>query len=158
MNFLPIFFILILIFLVYFFSKKVLEICKIGSNVSQRNSSILLGVFLSPFLYGGISGGKLMVEEYYLRTEFNQEIWMTKINERFKMSNHIIDSKMLIGKSEGDLITLLGKDFFKENSNHLAYRIGFIQKIFTKEPFILNVCFKNEKVNFVTQDINVMYW
>ena len=157
MNFLPIFFILILIFLVYFFSKKVLGICKIGSNVSQRNSSILLSIFLSPFLYGGISGGKLMVEEYYLRTEFNQDIWLSHAEERYKMSNHIIESKMLMDKTENEVKAILGDNNFKYQ-NYLVYRIGFVQKIFAKKPFILNVYFKNEKVNFVTQDIDVMYW
>lgn len=106
-------FIIVLIFPVYFFSKKILESVKIGSELNQRNASILLGVFLSPLLYGGIVGSKLMIEDYTLRHEFNQEMWMSKSSERYKMSNHIIDSKMLIGESEDELITLLGKDFFK---------------------------------------------
>ncbi len=130
---------------------------KMGSELNQRNASIFLGIFLSPLLYIGIVGGKLMIEDYSQRHEFNQEIWMSKSSERYKMSNHIIDSKMLIGKPEDELITFLGKDFFKENPNHFSYRIGFVQKIFTKEPFILNVYFKNEKVYFVTQDIDVFY-
>ena len=78
MNLTTFIFVLILIFPIYFFTKKILESSKIGSKGSQVGISIFVCIFLCPFLYGGVVGGKLMIEDYFLQHEFSQETWMTE--------------------------------------------------------------------------------
>ncbi len=67
------------------------------------------------------------------------------------MSEDIIDSKMLIGKTKEEIIELLGQNFYSISENHIAFELGFIPRLINIDPDALNIYFENEKVIKVEQ-------
>lgn len=88
---------------------------------------------------------------YYPKTEFNKKVWHENKEERFKMSNDIIESNMLIGKTKQEVIEILGSDFYKYSENHIGYYLGFVPRLLTIAPDMLGIHFKGGKVVKVVQ-------
>ena len=67
------------------------------------------------------------------------------------MSNDIIKSEILIGKTKEEVIELLGDDFYTYNENHIAYDLGFVPGLFNIDPDVLDIYFEKGKVIKVDQ-------
>lgn len=67
------------------------------------------------------------------------------------MSDNIIETELLIGKTKEEVIKLLGKNFYSYNENHIAFELGFVPRLFNIDPDVLDVFFKNGKVIKVDQ-------
>lgn len=67
------------------------------------------------------------------------------------MSENIIASKMLIGKSKEQVINLLGKKYFVYHNNHYSYYLGMVPGINNIDPDLLDVYFENDIVVTVGQ-------
>ena len=88
---------------------------------------------------------------YYPKYDFNKTSWQTNKGERYEISNNIIDSKMLIGKSKKEVIQIMGDEGNMDTSDDWSYNIGTIPKIGNIDPSNLNITFKDGKVIEVTQ-------
>ncbi|MBU2939674.1 hypothetical protein KO494_09000 [Lacinutrix sp. C3R15] len=143
--------ILILAIPSYFLSKWVLKKRNLGNDKNRKLIAIIPAIFLSPIIYLGLIYLWIFSVSYYPSNDFDKQEWETNIEERYKMSEDIIESKILIGKTKEEIIELLGKDFYTYNQNHMAYVIGFVPRLFNIDPDVLDIYFKNGKVTKVTQ-------
>jgi hypothetical protein len=67
------------------------------------------------------------------------------------MSNDIIKSNLLIGKTKKDVIELLGDDFYSYDENHIAYDLGFVPGLLNIDPDVRDIYFENGRVIKVGQ-------
>lgn len=67
------------------------------------------------------------------------------------MSDNIIKSKMLIGKTKKQVIELLGDKYFVYNKNHYSYYLGMVPGINNIDPDVLDVYFESDIVVRVGQ-------
>jgi len=138
--------ILILAIPVYFLSKWILKRLKLGNVKNRKYLAIIPTIILSPLLYVGIIMIWIFSISYYPKTDFNKQKWIENKEERYKMSNDIIKSEILIGKTKKEVIELLGDDFYSYDENHIAYDLGFVPGLFNIDPDVLDFYFENGKV------------
>jgi len=146
--------ILILALPSYFLSKWVLKKLHLGNDNNRKLIAIIPAIFLSPIIYFGLIYLWIFSVSYYPTNNFDKQEWETNMEERYKMSEDIMESKILIGKTKEEIIELLGKDFHTYNQNHIAYSIGFVPGLFSMDPDVLDIYFKNGKVTKVLQHQN----
>lgn len=143
--------ILIIAIPVYFLSIWFLKKFKLGNEKNRKFLAIIPAILLSPILFGGIILLWIFSISYYPKTDFNKQEWASNKEERYKMSNDIMESNLLIGKTKDEVITLMGNDFYKYDDNHIAYDLGFVPGLFKIDPDVLDIYFKNGKVFKVGQ-------
>jgi hypothetical protein len=96
---------------------------------------VLKGLILLFFIY----------VSYYPKIDFDRAKWIAEPNKRYQMTESIIQSKMLIGKTKEEVKVLLG------SGEQGAYYIGFLPGGFSIDPDILGIQYKNGKVVKVSQ-------
>lgn len=143
--------ILIIAIPVYFLSIWFLKKFKLGNEKNRKLLAIFPAIILSPILFGGIILLWIFSISYYPKTDFNKQEWASNKEERYKMSNDIMESNLLIGKTKDEVIILMGNDFYKYDDNHIAYGLGFVPGLFKIDPDVLDIYFKNGKVFKVGQ-------
>ncbi len=143
--------ILILALPSYFVSKWVLKKLNLGTDKNRKLIALIPAIFLSPIIYIGLIYLWIFSVSYYPSNDFDKQEWETNMEERYKMSEDIMESKILIGKTKEEITELLGKDFYSYNQNHIAYEIGFVPGLFKMDPDVLDIYFENGKVTKVAQ-------
>jgi len=143
--------ILILAVPIYFLSKWILKKLKLGSKKSRKYLAIIPTLILSPLTYVGIIMIWWVSISYYPKKDFNKQEWETNIEERYIMSENIIDSEILIGKTKKEVIELLGSDYYTYGEEHISYYLGFVPGIVNIDPDVLDIYFENGKVIKVSQ-------
>ena len=116
-----------------------------------KYNSIALTVFLSPLIYFSIIYLVIYLMFHYPSNKFDKNEWHNNIEQRYYMSENIIQSKMLIGMTKKQVIDLLGKDYYEYNENSYGYYIGMVPGIFKIDADVLDVYFENDVVIKVGQ-------
>ncbi len=88
---------------------------------------------------------------YYPTRNFDETVWRTDKEKRYEMTSDIIDRELLIGKTKEEIEKTLGGDYFKYNESHWGYGVGFVPGLFNIDPDILDIHFKDGKVESVGQ-------
>jgi hypothetical protein len=83
---------------------------------------------------------------YYSTSVFDKNEWNTKIEERFKMSEDIIENELLIAKTQGEVIQMLGNNFITNNESEITYELGHVPGLFSIDPDCLDIKLENGKV------------
>ncbi|RBP33094.1 hypothetical protein DFR65_102430 [Oceanihabitans sediminis] len=143
--------ILILALPLYFLSKWGLNKLYLGKEENRKYIAMVPTLFLSSILYVAVVYLWFFSISYYPNNDFNQQIWDENTTERYKISQDIFDSKMLIGKTKEEVIDLLGQDFYSYNVNHIAYNLGFVPGLFSMDPDVLDVYIEKGIVVKVSQ-------
>jgi hypothetical protein len=143
--------ILILAIPTYFICKWIIKRLKIGNDNNRKFISVIPTIILSPIIYFGLVMIWIFSVSYYPSNDFDKQEWETNIEERYKMSEDIIESNILIGKNKEGITELLGQDFYSNNENHIAYELGFVPGLFNIDPDVLDIYFENGKVTKVEQ-------
>ena len=121
---------------------------------------LLITIIATPVVYFYVFYPFINIfSSYHHKKYFNSDAWQTKPALRYEMSEDIIHSNLLSGKSKGDIENLLGKsswygwdDSLKINSpNKWNYNLGFKPGAFNKNQECLEIEFKNDPVKHVTQ-------
>ena len=144
--------ILILAIPTYFICTWIMKRLKIGNDNNRKFIAIIPTIVLSPIIYFGLVMIWIFSVSYYPTNNFDQNEWNSNIEERYKMSEDIIESEMLIGKTRDDVINILGNNYSTNNENRLSYELGFVPGLFNIDPAYLNIIFKNGKVISVRQN------
>lgn len=145
-------FFIILSFPIFELSKFILKKFKYKDDKVLKYNTIALTVFLSPIIYFSIFYLVLYYRYfYYPSKKFDKNEWHKNIHKRYYMSENIIASKMLIGKSKEQVINLLGKKYFVYHNNHYSYYLGMVPGINNIDPDLLDVYFENDIVVTVGQ-------
>lgn len=113
--------ILILALLIYFLSKWLLKKLNLGNAKSRRYLATIPAIILSPVLYVGIILIWMFSISYYPKIDFNKQQWHQNKEERYKMSEDIINTDMLIGKTKEEVISILGDDFYMYLKDHMIW-------------------------------------
>ena len=143
--------VLILAIPIYFLSKWILKKWNFGNEKNRKYLAIIPSIVLSPIVYIGLIYLWIFSISYYPTNDFDKQTWESNPEERYKMSEDIIESKMLIGKTKQEIVELLGNDFYSYSENHIAYGVGFVPGLFNIDPDVLDIYFENGKVTKVGQ-------
>ncbi|WP_162874846.1 hypothetical protein [Olleya sediminilitoris] len=143
--------VIIIACIVYYISKLILKRLNFGTSKKRKIVALISSIILSPLIYLGIIYMMLFTISYYPSNDFDKIKWDTNKAERYKMSEDIIESEILIGKTKTEIIQLLGNDFYSYNNNHIAYELGFVPGLFNIDIDVLDIYFENEKVIKVSQ-------
>lgn len=138
--------VIIIACIVYYISKLILKRLNFGTSKKRKIVALISSIILSPLIYLGIIYMMLFTISYYPSNDFDKIKWDTNKAERYKMSEDIIESEILIGKTKTEIIQLLGNDFYSYNNNHIAYELGFVPGLFNIDIDVLDIYFENEKV------------
>lgn len=143
--------ILILAIPTYFICRWIMRKIKIGNDRNRKFLAIIPTVILSPILYIGFVMIWIFSISYYPTSDFDQKEWSSNVEERYKMSEDIIESKILIGKTREEVIQILGTDFLNNNESELTYELGFEPGLFNIDPDYLDIKLENGIVISVNQ-------
>ena len=143
--------ILILAVPTYFIFKWTMKRLKIGNDNNRKFIAIIPTIILSPIIYIGLVMIWIFSVSYYPTIDFNKNEWKSNVEERYKMSENIIESKMLIGITKDKVIELLGNDYISNSENRLTYELGFVPGLFNIDPDYLDIEFENGIVKSVRQ-------
>ena len=143
--------VLILAIPIYFLSKWILKKWNFGNEKNRKYLAIIPSVVLSPIVYIGLIYLWIFSISYYPTNDFDKQTWESNPEERYKMSEDIIESEILIGKTKQEIVELLGNDFYSYSENHIAYGLGFVPGLFNIDPDVLDIYFENGKVTKVGQ-------
>jgi len=135
----------------YFFFGWIFKKYKIGNEKYRAFIAIIPTIILSPLIYFAIIIIWMFSITYYPNKDFDQNKWKSNIEARYEMSEDIIDSKILIGKTKKEVVDLLGPNFYTHGENHISYDLGFVPGLLNIDPDFLDIYFENEKVNRVEQ-------
>ena len=108
-------------------------------------------IILTPIIYVGLIAAFLFYISYYPTRKFDETVWRTDKEKRYEMTQDIIDNELLIGKTKNEIMKTLGDDFFKYDENHWGYDVGFVPRLLNIDPDILDIHFKDDKVESVGQ-------
>ncbi len=88
---------------------------------------------------------------YYPTHDFDKEKWFTDEEKRYEMSDNIIESNMLIGKTKTEIQQILGDGDNSDQSDGWYYYLGYRPGFANIDPDVLYIEFKNGKVIKVEQ-------
>jgi predicted PurR-regulated permease PerM len=143
--------VLILAIPTYFICKWLMTRLKVGNKRNRKFLAIIPTVILSPLIYVGLVMIWIFSISYYPTSDFDKNEWNSNVEERFKMSENIIESEILIGKTREEVIQMLGNDFITNNESEITYELGNVPGLFNIDPDYLDIKLKNGKVISVDQ-------
>jgi len=144
--------ILIILFIpTFLLIRWVLKKLNFRDKNQRKYIAIISSAILTPLIYFVLVIIWIFSISYYPQKAFDKQKWHENIEERYKMSNDVIKSEMLIGKTKEEVIELLGDDFYSYNDSCIHYELGFVPGLFSIDPDVLDVYFKNGKVVRVGQ-------
>lgn len=143
--------ILILAIPTYFICKWIMKRLKVGTEKNRKFTALIPTVILSPVIYVGLVMIWIFSVSYYPTNNFDKSEWNSNIEKRYKMSEDIIASKMLIGKTQEEVIQTLGANFSSNNENRITYELGFVPGLFNIDPDYMEIKLENGKVISVHQ-------
>jgi len=143
--------VLILAIPTYFICKWLMTKLKVGNDRNRKFFAIIPTVILSPIIYVVLVMIWIFSISYYPTSVFDQNEWNSNVEERYKMSEVIIESKMLIGKTRHEVIRILGNEFITNSESEITYELGHVPGLFNIDPDYLDIKFENGKVESVNQ-------
>jgi len=143
--------VLILAIPTYFICKWLMTRLKVGSKRNRKFLAIIPTVILSPIIYVGLVMIWIFSISYYPTSDFDKNEWKSNVEERFKMSEDIIESEILIGKTGEEVVQMLGNDFITNNESEITYELGHVPGLFNIDPDYLDIKLENGKVISVNQ-------
>lgn len=143
--------VLILAIPTYFICKWLMTRLKVGNKRNRKFLAMIPTVILSPLIYVGLVMIWISSISYYPTSEFDKNEWNSNVEERFKMSEDIIESEILIDKTREEVIQMLGNDFITNNESKITYELGYVPGLFNIDPDYLDIKLENGKVISVNQ-------
>jgi len=121
------------------------------NDKNKTLASIITTLIVTPIIYIGIASVWLIGLCYYPEWDFDQQKWNENIETRYGLSEDIIDSKMLFGKTKTEVRQLLGDEGNSNESDLWGYNLGYVPGIANIDPDYLEIKFKNGRVVMVWQ-------
>ena len=88
---------------------------------------------------------------YHPTYDFDKEKWFADKETRYNLSEDIIESEMLIGKTKSEVRQILGDENNTDQSDYWSYYLGFTPGFVNMDPDALVIEFKDGKVIKVGQ-------
>lgn len=144
-----VYFILLLIGVLSFFFWRWLLKKLITIDKTRRTATWIATILLTPLMYGLFVMFWMMSATYYPSNDFNKEKWHEDIEKRYELSEDLIDSEILIGKTKKEVKKILGDTFQEWSSDNWSYYLGSRPGIM--DPDYLDIEFKDGRVVKVRQ-------
>ena len=123
----------------------------IKDNKKRKIATWCSTIFLSPIIYILIMLSFFYFLTYYPTYDFDKEKWKSNSENRYELSEDIIESKILIGKTKTEVIEILGEPDGNKEENYWSYYLGYVPSLFNIDPDFLDINFENNKVVTVKQ-------
>jgi len=146
-----VYFILLLLGILTFFFWRSLLKKFIKADKTRKLVTWTVTIVSTPLIYAGLIILWVLSMSYHPDHDFDKEKWFNDKEKRYELSEDIIDSEMLIGKTKTQVQQLLGNEDNAKESNNWSYYLGFRPGFFTMDPDVLSIEFKNGKVVNVEQ-------
>jgi len=117
----------------------------------RKIASWVATLIATPLIYIGIIVLLFFIMSYYPTHDFDKEKWFTDEEKRYEMSDNIIESNMLIGKTKTEIQQILGDGHNSDQSDGWYYYLGYRPGFANIDPDVLYIEFKNGKVIKVEQ-------
>jgi hypothetical protein len=118
----------------------------------KRNiAALATTIITTPLIYFVIIMLWIFSISYYPSNDFDRQKWLNDKEKRYELSENIIESKLLIGKTKMEVKQILGDEENGDNSDLWNYYLGFKPQLFGIDPDVLDIEFKNGKVIRVGQ-------
>jgi hypothetical protein len=101
-------------------------------------------IIITPIIYVGIVFLVFSIIESYPKNDFDRKQWLSDKDERYELTDDIINRRLLIGKSKDQVLEILG-DENNSNTDNWGYYIGFKPEIGNIDPNSLHIDFKNNR-------------
>lgn len=137
----------------YFFSLWLLGKSVTGTKQNRKWIAIFPTILFTPLVYFGVMIGYFYIDSYYPSNYFDEAAWHNNKEERYTMSEDLIESELLLGKTREEVIAILGTDYALDTERILLYDLGTVPGGFAFDPDILEVTFENGLVTKVIQFI-----
>ena len=122
----------------------------IKSNTLLRQALIWAGtIVLTAILCGGLVILGIYYENYYPSRDFNEAAWHADNEKRYEMTEDLIESEMLIGKTKEEVQRVLGNTVYKYDDRWVYY-VG-ARPGFHLESDVLIIYFNKDNVVKVEQ-------
>lgn len=129
---------------VYFICRKIFK--NIKDDKRKRLVIGLATIVITPVLYTGLIVAWVAALSYYPEKDFNTEKWNSDADKRYEMTDDLIESKILMGKTKQDVVNFLGQAEADFNNSQWSYYIGFKPGLINIDPDVLEIEFKDNKV------------
>ena len=126
----------------------------INAKLKRRVITWLVTIVSAPIIYFLIVVIWVFASSYSPDHDFNNSNWMADKDKRYEYSKDIIESKILIGKTEDGVKKLLGDENYKADNDAWWYDLGTRPGIFNTDHSILEIDFKDHKVTNVFERYN----
>jgi hypothetical protein len=147
-----VYFILILLGIPTFFFWRWLFKKYIQADKTRKIAVWVATIILTPVIYISIVMLYVFSVSYYPTHDFDKRRWLTDEDNRYELSDDLIKSKMLIGKTKNEVRLLLGNETENQDSvNTWYYGLGYRPGLFNIDPSYLEIEFQNNKVLDVEQ-------
>lgn len=117
----------------------------------RKIASWVATLIATPLIYIGMIVLLFFSMSYYPKHDFDKEKWFTDEEKRYEMSDDIIESNMLIGKTKTEIQQILGDGYNTEQSDDWYYNLGYRPGFANIDTDVLYIEFKNCKVIRVEQ-------
>jgi hypothetical protein len=145
-----VYFIVLLLAIPFFFAWRWLFRKILRSESVVAITAVLATVASAPIAYIVGVGIFFSLLLYHPNDEFDKERWHTDKEKRYELSEDIIKSELLIGKSKAEVKQLLGDDY-DGTEDDWHYYLGFVPSIGGIDPDVLDIYFEGGKVVRVGQ-------
>ncbi len=92
-----------------------------------------------------------MVIHYYPSRDFDAKKWRDDVEKRYELSEDLIESKVLVGKTMDEVRQLLGDDYDISGKEEWTYYLGVRPQLFPIDHDYLRIEFKDGRVVKVEQ-------
>lgn len=127
----------------------------IKKHVRTNNWRIVLTwtstIVATPAIYLILVGLFFFGMSYHPNREFNKQKWIEDKETRYELSDDIIKSKILIGKTKLEVRNILGEEGNIDQSDDWGYYLGFKPGFANIDPCVLIIKFRDGKVIYVAQ-------
>ena len=106
-------------------------------------ATLIATIIATPLIYVGIIMFWIFSKSYYPSKDFDRQKWISDKEKRYELSEEIIESEMLIGKTKAEVKQILGDEENTDDSDLWNYYLGFKPQLFGIDPDVLVIEFKN---------------
>ena len=115
-----------------------------------RNWTSFIGtIIIAPILYNGLIIAFFSYLFYEPQFDFEKERWFTDKNSRFEMSDDLVNSRILNGKTKSEIIELIGESENDNSTDIWIYDLGTSSAGFGWQFNSLRLTFKDGIVSDV---------
>lgn len=132
------------------FLKKIIKV----DDKKRKIATWAISLVATPFIYLGVMLLLFFAVSYHPTHDFDEALWFTDRERRYEVSEHIITSNMLIGKTKSEVRHIPGDESNADTSDYWHYYLGFRPGLANIDPDVLDIEFQDGKVIKVGQHKN----